>query len=122
MNNYEIFNKTLYDYTNGTYCGVLIEEHVMKKIAKLQNKYMEDVKRVLHDNIESVYPSMWTLYYPDGKQTNVTFIDKSSNVEDRIHYATVPNKPAHKPVVYVANNMQEAKEMAENRYKETDCE
>lgn len=117
---YEIFNGSLYNYTAGALCGVLVKESVMKKLAKLQAKHLEDVKRVLRDGADNceVFPSMWTLHYPGGKQTSVYYIDKSSNVNDRIKNAIVSNPPRHHPVVFVASEMDEAKSMADARYEE----
>lgn len=115
---YKLHPGSLYDYNAGTYCGVLVEEAVMKKLAKAQAKHLEEVKRILYDNIEQVYPSMWTLHYPEGKQTNVDFIDTSADVKERIKMATTSNPPRHKPVVFVAESMKEAERMADERFEE----
>jgi len=112
---YKIHHGTLYDYTASAYCGVLVKESVMKKLVKLQMQHLDDVKRILSDGADNgdVFPSMWTLHYPDGKQTQVTFIDESSSVRNRIKNATYKNQPIARPLVFIANSMQEAKEMAD---------
>jgi hypothetical protein len=46
---YEIHPGSLYDYTAGCYCGVLVKEQVMRKLAVLQAQHMEAVKRLLTD-------------------------------------------------------------------------
>ena len=64
----KIHSGSLYDISCGHRCGVLVKESTMKKITKLQATYLEDVKRVLSSEAEkgNVFPSMWTLHYPDG--------------------------------------------------------
>ena len=111
---------SLYDYTNGTYCGVLIKEKVMRKLIKLQARHLEEVKRLLADEADNgnVFPSMWTLHYPEGKQTTVRFIDTSVDVYERIRYATMTNKPKHEPVVFVTDSMDKAASMADARHAE----
>lgn len=118
QNKYETYPGSLYSYTHGHYCGVLITEPVMKKLAKLQAAYLADVKRLLTDEAErdNVYPSMWTLHHPNGKQTHVSFIETEACVFDRIKNATTADKPIHKPLVFVASDMQEAKYMADARF------
>jgi len=110
-------NGSLYDYTNGTYCGVLIKEEVMKKLVKLQQRHLEDVKRLLIDEAEksNVFPSAWTLHYPEGKQTSIRYIDTSVNLIDSIKNATITSKPKHVPVVFIAGSMSEAEAMADLR-------
>lgn len=115
---YAIHDKSLFDYTAGVYCGVLVEEHVMKKLAKVQAQHVEKVKRILNDNIDSVYPSMWTLHYPNGEQTNVNFIDTSADLETRINNAVMMRQPEHCPLVFIAGSMDEARNMANERFEE----
>ena len=116
---YKIHHGTLYDYTASAYCGVLVKESVMKKLVKLQMQHLDEVKRILSDGADSgdVFPSMWTLHYPKGEQTQVTFIDESSSVRDRIKDATHKNQPIARPLVFIANSRQEAKEMADAMLK-----
>lgn len=112
---------TLYDYSSAVYCGVLVKENVMRKLAALQAKHMEDVKRLLSDEAdrENVYPSMWTLHYPEGEQTTVRFIDSSEDVRSAINRATIVGQPKACPLVFIAESMAEAKQMADNRHAAT---
>ena len=116
-----IYPGTLFDYTAGVYCGVLVTEPVMKRLAKLQAKHLEDVKRLLFDSAKrgDVFPKSWTLHYPKGDQTHVEFIDTSYTVEERLRYATIANPPRAHQLVFVAGSMQEAKEMADAHYLHT---
>lgn len=117
--NYEIYPRSLYDYAAGVYCGVLVEEATFKKLAKLQAEHLEKVKRLLSDEASKgrVHPSMWTLHYPSGEQTNVSFIEKNKDVSQRIKTATTASPPVHKKVVFVAESMDEAKRMADARHE-----
>lgn len=115
--NYVVHDGSLYDYTSGNYCGVLVKEHVMQKLVKLQKEHLHRVKQLLIDEAdkENVFPSMWTLHNPDGKQTTVKFIDTSANVKSRINAAVNHNPPKHEPLVFIASSMDEARAMADAR-------
>lgn len=109
----KVYPGTLYDYTAGVYCGVLVTEPVMRKLAKLQQQHVEAVRRVLHDNREGVYPSGWTLHHPDGEQTVVRFIETAADVDQRIGWATSMREPEAAHPVFVAASKDEAKAMAD---------
>jgi len=119
--NYEIISEKLFDFSAGAYCGVMMPEYVMKKLAKLQAAYLQSVQRLLTEHKSELYPSEWTLHYPEGKQTTVRLTqDKGSEVvERRIKLATVAGKPKHLPLVFKANSMEEAKKMADSHFEET---
>lgn len=110
-----IHDGSLYDYHMGINCGVLVKENVMKKLAKLQQKHTEDVRRLLTDEGDkgNVFPSMWTLHYPNGVQTVVKYIDASDSLSARISGATRSDQPTHHPLVFVAESMAEARKMAD---------
>lgn len=118
---YEIYPGSLYDYTAGTNCGVLVKEDVMRKLAKLQAAHLETVKRLLTDEAArgNVFPSMWTLHYPEGKQTHVQFVDTSEDLARRIKSATASHPPRHHALVFVANSMDEARQMADEHHSAT---
>jgi hypothetical protein len=124
MSKYKTHPGTLYDYTAGVYCGVLVTEKVMRKLAALQAQHMESVKRLLADEAErgNVHPSSWTLHYPDGKQTSVKFIDASEDIRARIKNATTTNQPKAHPLVFIAGSMDEAEQMADARHAEMYCQ
>jgi hypothetical protein len=119
MNGYEIHNGSLYDYTAGVACGVLVTEKVMKKLARAQATHLEEVKKILSDSSDDVFPSMWTLHYPGGKQTMVRYIDKSKTVAYAIKHAVIARKPEHVPLCFIASSMEEAEKMANSRHSET---
>jgi predicted nucleic acid-binding Zn-ribbon protein len=43
MVEYKLHNGTLYTYSAGHYCGVLVTEKVMRKLVALQQKHLEDI-------------------------------------------------------------------------------
>ena len=111
---------TLYDYQSACFCGVLIKENVMRKLAALQHQHLEQVKRLLADEADkgNVFSSMWALHYPDGKQTVVKYIDTSADIQQRIKTATHAAQPIACPLVFIANSMDEASRMADARHAE----
>jgi hypothetical protein len=118
MSEYTTYPGTLYDYTAGTLCGVLVTEKVMRKLAALQAQHLENVKRLLTDEAErgNIHPSMWTLHYPDGQQTTVRYIDTSADLQQRIKAATISRQPEACHTVFIASSMDEAKQMADARH------
>jgi len=115
---YKTYDGTLYDYSAGVYCGVLVKERIMRKLAALQAKHLEDVKRVLSDAADNdeAFPSMWTLHYPEGKQTEVRFIESGDSMTRRIKAATTANPPIARKLVFIADSMDEAKVAADARH------
>ena len=69
---------------NGAYCGIVMPEHVMKKLAKLYAKHNDEVKDLLTQNKDEIYPYEWTLAYPNGEQKVVAFNSAYESVEGRI--------------------------------------
>lgn len=118
---YEIVAEKLFDFTAGVQCGVLVPEHVMRKLAKLQAAHLEAVKRVLTENKDILYPSSWTLHYPNGKQTTVRYADTATwlNIEERIKCAVISKSPTHCPLVFKASSMEEAQAMADAHHVAT---
>lgn len=110
-----IHPSTLYKYTAGVYCGVLVDEPTMRKLAKLQTQHLEAVKRVLSDS-DGVYPYMWTLHHPDGVQTTVNYINTELTKEAAIKNATTTNGPVACFPVFIAGSMDEAKQLADERH------
>lgn len=117
----KIHHGTLFDYTAGAYCGVLMKENVMRKLAALQQRHLEEVKHVLSDGADrgEVFASLWTLHYPDGVQTEVRYVDTSTNVYDAIKRGTIAAKPRPIPLCFIAGSMQEAAKMADARHYST---
>ena len=119
---YKMHPGTLYDYHCGVACGVLLKESTMRKLAKLQAAHLEAVKRLLSDEADrgNVFPSAWTLHYPEGEQTEVYFESTASHgtVEKAIRYATTAYPPRARFPVFIAKSMEEAKVMADARHQE----
>lgn len=65
-----------------------------------------------------VFPSMWTLHHPDGKQTTVRYIDESQKLTDAIKMAITVRQPEACHPVFVASSMGEAEAMADARHAE----
>lgn len=120
MTKYAIHYGTLYNYTAGVLCGVLVKERVMRKLVALQTKHLEDVKRVLSDGADNgeVFPSSWSLHYPDGGQTVVEYIETGVDVQRRIRTAITANPPKVCKTVFIASGMEEATQMADARFAE----
>lgn len=117
MDAFKTYPGTLYKYSAGAYCGVLVTERVMRKLAKLQAAHLESVKRLLADSVDEVFPSMWTLHHPDGKQTHVEYIDLSRSAQRSIESAGVAHPPVACFPVFIAASMDEAKRMADARHE-----
>ena len=113
---------TLYEYSAGVLFGVLVKEPVMKKLARLQNSYLESMRRLLSDESDNgtVFSGMWTLHYPHGEQTVVTFIDNTIDTAASIKSATHAAQPIHRPLVFVAGSMEEAREMADAHFEQAE--
>jgi hypothetical protein len=118
MSDTTIYPGTLYDYAAGVSVGVLVTERVMRKLVALQAAHLEAVKRLLADSGDEVFPSMWTLHYPGGVQTHVTYIDSSRSVEGAIRNASVGNQPRPRFPVFLAGSMDEARALADARHAE----
>lgn len=112
-----IHEGSLYEYSTGSFCGVLIKENVMRKLVRLQSDHLREVQRLLMNEADkdNVFPAMWTLHYPAGEQTIVNFIDISTDVYSSIKNAVHPHQPRHLPLVFIASSMEEAQLMADKR-------
>lgn len=73
-----------FNVNNGAYCGIVMPEHVMKKLAKLYVKHNDEVKDLLIQHKDEIYPYEWTLAYPNGEQKVVAFNSAYESVEERI--------------------------------------
>lgn len=69
-----------FNVNNGAYCGIVMPEHVMKKLAK----HNDEVKDLLTRHKDEIYPYEWTLAYPNGEQKTVAFNSAYWSVEERI--------------------------------------
>lgn len=118
----------LYNFTTGYFCGVLLKESAMKRLAKLEAKFRLEAKRILLEEADNgnVFSSNWGLVYPEGKQTVYHYISKnhdvrsSDDVRSRIDISLF-SKIEYKPLVFAANDYSNAKVVAE-KYFETHSE
>ena len=75
-----------FNVNNGVYSGVVIPEHVMKKLVKLYAKHNDEVKDLLTQHKDEIYPYEWSLAYPNGEQKTVVYNSAYSSVEERIEF------------------------------------
>lgn len=119
-------NERLYDFAAGCYCGVLMPEKVMKKIAKLNAKFSNEIRKILQDHEEIIHPSNWTLANEmdgDNIKTQVSiryFLDDSEEDSLKRRIALFqPPKPEYYKDVFRVKNREEAKQIAEEVLQET---
>lgn len=110
--------KRLFNFTHSQYCGVLVTEKVMKKLAKLEANYLNEVRLLLTEELDggNVISSNWGLVYPDGKQTTYYYSDKSSDMKKRIEVACLPSKIEQCPVVFIADNYKDVQKQANEHF------
>ena len=73
-----------FNVNNGAYCGIVMPEHVMKKLAKLYAKHNDEVKDLLTRYKDEMYPYEWVLAYPNGEQKVVAHNALYASTEERI--------------------------------------
>ena len=109
----------LFDFTNSQYCGVLVTEQVMKRLVKLESKYLHEVRLVLNEELDNgaVFPSNWGLTYPEGVQTTYHYTSKNKDdAKRRIELATMQSKVVHQPIVFIASDDKAAQIQADEYY------
>lgn len=100
-----------FDVNMGCYSGVLVREDVAKKLSKILYKQTQELKEFLVANIDALEVSDWTLAYPDGKQTSVTYYNPDKTKDDVMYRINLINKDkimTYKPDVFLASNMKDA--------------
>jgi len=111
-------DERLYSFNFGNYCGILLPEKVMKKLAKLFTKYTDEVRKVLYENKDDLYEYNWTLANKMNgnkieKQKTIVYITKSKgNIEARLSLLQAP-RPKYEPEVFIVEDYKEAKQVAE---------
>lgn len=127
MKEEKLYNKKIYELNNGSYCGIYMEEDVMKKILKLQYEYMNNVKKILNENIDKLIPYDWTLANKideNGKiqkQVIIHYFIQDYSKEDlkrRIETFKV-EQPRYIDKLYCVRDREQAKEIAEEVLQET---
>lgn len=116
--NVKTIPERLYDFPAGSFCGVLMPEKVMKKISKLYTKYNNEIKRVLIDNKDCLYPQHWTMATDENKKQDAVYIkfvldqeDSFNSVDHRIGLF-VPLRCEYIKDVYLVQNYDQAQEIA----------
>jgi len=115
-------DKHMYNFNAGCSCGVVMPEHVMKKIAKINCKYSNEVKKILNEYKDELYSSNWTLANKmDGDKIEKQVIIHYSLATDH-DWNSVSNriklfsyiKPTYEKDFYVGvKDNEQAKEIAE---------
>jgi len=118
-----LYNKNMYDFTAGCYCGVVMPEHVMKKIMKLNYQYQNEIIKVLDTYKDELFESDWTLANEMDqdkikKQVTITFALKNNyDIDSRIKsFAYI--KPNFIKNFYVVDNREQASEVAKEILQE----
>lgn len=116
-----LHDKEMFDFNAGGYCGVYVPTHVMKKLGRLAAQYSNDVKKVLNDHSSELLASEWTLANQldeNGKilkQVTIKYAkkvpDTYDNVARRISLFQPP-QPQHIKELYIVENGEQAKEIA----------
>ncbi len=77
----------MYDMPFGQLCGLIVDETLMKKIAKLEYRFISELKDLLENNKNHMEISNWGLAYPNGKQTEFHHIGMyvGQSIDDRIN-------------------------------------
>ena len=80
-------HKNMYDIPFGGLCGILVDEVMMKKIAKLEYRFVSELKDLLINNKDRLEISSWGLAYPNCKQTTFRYIglNTGKTIDDRIN-------------------------------------
>lgn len=120
-----LYPKKMYDFPNGGYCGVVVPEHVMKKLVELNYAYSNEVKKILNEYKDELFVSDWTLANEkDGevikRQEIIKFAspeDSWDNIEDRINKFQYV-KPEYLKEFYVVKDRETAENIAKEILKE----
>src|SRR5690625_5168585 len=84
MSKVEEVLKNYYDVSFSRHSGVLVNERLMRKLVKIQYRHMQEIKRLLVNNLDDFEVSNWTLAYPNGEQTEVRYFNKNSSKEEKL--------------------------------------
>lgn len=126
MKEEKLYDKKMYNLSAGKYCGLFMEEDVMKQVLKAQNKYINEVKKIFNSNKEKLKLSYWTLANKKDEEGNITkqviikyFLlnDTEKDINDRINLFKV-EQPQYIKELYMVKNYEEAKKIAEEVLQE----
>lgn len=121
-------DKRMFDYSAGGYCGVVMPEHVMKRLAKLNHKYSSEVRKILHAHKDELYVSDWALANDmDGDEIKMQVVirysipngdDLSESVERRIELFQAA-QPNYIEEFFLCDSRDEAREIAKEILRDT---
>lgn len=126
MKEEKLYDKKMYDLNAGMYCGLLMEEDVMKQVLKAQYRYINEIKKIFNSNKEKLRPSYWTLANKKDeegnikKQVTVKFFKQDciqEDIEYRIKLFKV-EQPKHVKELYIVKDYEEAERIAEEVLQE----
>lgn len=83
-----------FDFPFGNLAGVLLNEKAMKQVAKLLYRQNQELKELLHNNIDNIEVSNWTLAYPNGQQESIHYIHDESSWDSKEHRISLVDKIA----------------------------
>lgn len=106
--------ESFFDAPMGGYAGVLIREKKAKKLAKLLYKQNQEVKELLASDLDDLEVSHWTLAYPKGEQTGVTYYSEHEGDSAKLHRISLLDKSKLmrycEKGVFIADTMDEAED------------
>lgn len=121
-------DKRLYNYPAGPYCGVLVPEEVMRKIAKYNLNYASGIRKILNEYKDELYVSNWTsaTKWSGNKivaRVTVTYTEESATEEKldqriSLFSEALAALPAYVPEVFLVNSRDEATRIAEEKLAE----
>jgi hypothetical protein len=80
-------DKNLFKMDALGHCGVLMPSHVMKKVVKLQDRYIHEIRCLLNEHKDELIPYSWTMAYEKdqgGNAVYANYISSNFSVEERI--------------------------------------
>ena len=117
-------DKNLFKLTaQGIYCGVLVPTSVMRKVMKVENQAMNEIRKILHDSLEELYPAEWTLANnknTSGEILKQITIDYTTNNRDEVNRRVSLFKPRQpeRCDVYIVPNREIAEKIAKEILQE----
>lgn len=115
MRENKLYDKKMYELNAGGYCGVYMEEDVMKQIIEEQEKYTNTIKKILNDNKDKLLVKNWTLANRKNgdkieKQIIIDYAIKDDDVDTRIKLFTV-EQPKQIKELYILDKYSDIEEI-----------
>lgn len=92
----------LYKCEPSPYCGLLVKDHVMRKLQKITAKFETEIRHIFNENIDDIELYGWGLASKNGKQMLVSFAEpaKKGEKEERIKLFRA-DRPEYRAEVYM---------------------